>query len=446
MRVCVVGTGPWPCEPGAIVTGPCIRLRQFVEPLAAQRHEVISILLEEHARPSVPIKTCQAAISATPEEILHPELLARRVDLAHTGAVIGVGSLMPVASAARLAGYLDVPCWVDYFGDPLAELHAAQLRQGGTPDITVRDHVWKFVRESLLAGDMFSTVSAPQRHALLGQLGLLGRYGNHWDISRRVHEIPCGVPTEWTEPAERPPFPQVLRDHGVPPDAPFVYFGGSWNVWLDEVTMARALAGALGANNDLRFVCMGVPTGPAGEAIRATLFRDLSDFVAQGRAVDLPPQDAETEGALLAWAGACLSLDRPIPEAELGSRNRLLAMIRWGAFPVVSVEAGLEALLVAEGLAAGIHDANAVRASKEILKACARTPERREEDRARSLDLLKTLTFERTLEPVVDWIAHGARRWTHGSGEGLLDRWAAFPADPEKLFPDAQRKRPWPFR
>ncbi len=446
MRVCVVGSGPWPCEEGAVVTGPCIRLRQFVEPLAANRHEIVAVLLEEKLRERVPIDCCQEAIAVTPEDILDPARIARRVDLAHVSAVVGAGSLMPAAAACRLADHLDCGVWVDYFGDPMAELHAAQLRQGGTPDVTTRDHVWKFVRETALRGDAFSTVSAPQRHALLGQLGLLGRYGNQWHVSRRVHEIPCGVPAEWASPAERPPFPGILREHGLTEDTPYVYFGGSWNVWLDETTMARALIGALGANTDLRFVCMGIPTGPAGETIRAGLFRDLADFVEQGRAIDLPPQSGATEEALLAWAGACLSLDRTIPEAELGSRNRLLAMIRWGAFPVVSVEAGLEALLVAEGLAAGIHEANAVRASKEILRACARTPDRRAEDRRRALLLLETLIFERTVEPLLDWVAHGARRWPAMPQGGLLDAWASFPAEPERLFGEHRRKRPWPFR
>ena len=446
MRICVVGSGPWPCEQGAVVTGPCIRLRQFVEPLAANRYEVVATLLEDKLREEVPVEPCLQAIAATPEEILAPELMARRADLQHVSAVLGVGSLMPAAAACRLADHLGVGCWVDYFGDPMAELHAAQLRQGGTPDVTGRDHVWKFVRETLLRGDAFSTVSTPQRYALLGQLGLMGRYGNHWDVSRRVHEIPCGVPQEWTRPAERPPFPPILREHGLSEATPYVFFAGSWNVWLDEIAMARALTGALGANKSLRFVSAGIPTGPAGEAIREALFRDLADFAKEGRAIDLPPQSGPEEEALLAWAGACLSLDRAIPEAELGSRNRLLAMIRWGAFPVVSVEAGLEALLVAEGLAAGIHDANAVRAAKEILRACARPPEKREDDRRRALTLLETLTFERTLEPVIDWIAHGARRWPQVPRQGLLDAWAAFPAEPENLFPEPRRRRPWPFR
>ena len=56
MRVCVVGMGPWPLERDAIVTGPSIRLRQFIEPLLTARHEVVAILLEEKARQDIPIE------------------------------------------------------------------------------------------------------------------------------------------------------------------------------------------------------------------------------------------------------------------------------------------------------------------------------------------------------------------------------------------------------
>lgn len=443
MRVCVIGCGPWPLESGAVVTGPSIRLRQFIEPLLAARHEVVAILLEETRRSRVPIEGVIAAEAFPPEEILEPGRLAKTVDLSFVKAVFGVGSLMPCASAARLATQLDAACWIDFFGDPLAELHASQLRQGGTPDATARDHIWKFVRETILRGDSFSTVSAPQRHALLGQLGLLGRFGANWDVCRRLHEVPCAVPKSWIDEAPLPPFPAVLIERGMNTNSRYVFFGGSWNVWLDEVTMSKALALALEEDPKLRFVSCGIPTGRAGEQIRRSLFKELESFEKQGRALDLPPQPGRIEEALLAHAGACLSLDRAIPEAELGSRNRLLSMVRWGARPVVSMVAGVEMLLVAEGLASGIDGANAQRAAKEILAACARKPDERETDRRAGLRWLRTVTFEETLRPILEWIDTGATRWPALESGGILDRWAALPANHASLQTGKEKKRSW---
>ncbi len=445
MKICVIGTGPWPREEGAIVTGPSIRLRQFVEPLIQARHEVVVVMLEERRREAIPLPGIKDAAAFSPEEILRPDVLQETVDLSFTDAVFGVGSLMPAAAATRLSYVRQVPCWVDFFGDPMAELHASQLRQGGAPDTTARDHVWKLTREALLHADAFSTVSGPQRHALLGQLGLLGRYGNHWHVCRRVHEIPCAVPESWSEPAERPPFPALLRDRGLGENSRYVYFGGSWNVWLDESSMAAALEKALGDDPELYFVSCGIPTGPAGQQIHQSLMKPLERFRDRGRVIDLPPQSGEVEEAFLAYAGACLSLDRPIPEAELGSRNRLLAMVRWGARPVVSLEAGVETMLVAAGLAAGIDGSNASRAAKEILIACNRSAKNREEDRQAGLEWLRTVTFERTMEPAARWLEEGAPRWPSTISDGLLDRWAGFPADPEKLFGEKEKKKGWFF-
>ena len=444
MKICVIGTGPWPLEEKAVITGPGIRTRQFIEPLRKGKHDVVAILLEGERRHRVPIAEAIAAEAFPPEEILEPARLASEVDLSFVGAVFGVGSLMPATAAARLAAHLSVPCWIDFFGDPIAELHAAQLRQGGTPDFAARDHIWKLMREALLAGDAFSTVSAPQRHALMGQLGLLGRFGNNWSVCQRLHEIPCGVPASWTERVPLPDFPVILRDHGLNERSRYVFFGGSWNVWLDEKTMAQALHSALEEDGELRFVCCGIPTGPAGEQVKQNLLRPLADM-APGRVIDIPPQHLDSESSLLAWAGSCLSLDRPIPEAELGSRNRLLAMVRWGARPVISLEAGLETILAAEGLASGIVEGNWQRAAKEILAGCARSRDQREEDRLAGIEWLRTVSFSRTMEPALEWLSRGAPRWDAIEGEGLVDRWARFPADPALLFGEAGKRKGWSF-
>lgn len=441
MRILLVGFGPHPQEPGALVTGPAIRLRQFLEPLQAAKHDVVVALLEDARRSRPPVPGAAAAEAFPPELIDQPEAVAQALDLNFVEAVFGVGSLLPAYAACRIAEHLKKPCWVDFFGDPLAELHAAQLRQGGLLDTTARDHVWKLMRQALLRGDAFSGVSTPQRYAILGQLGLLGRFGTDWEASRRVAEIPCAVPDDWVRDGQRRPFSPALRELGMTQESRYIFFGGSWNVWLDEGTMAKALAGALREDPQLRFVCCGIPTGPAGEQIRLALLKDLAPFREQGRIHELQPQHLEEESALLSWAGACLSLDRPIPEAELGSRNRLLAMVRWGARPVVSLEAGVEAELVAEGLAAGIVDGNHERAAKEIIAACHRSPEEREDDRQRGLQWLRTVTFGETLRPAVTWLSRGAPRWPATPATGMLDQWASFPADPERLFAQAPAKK-----
>ncbi|CAN5464209.1 hypothetical protein BH09SUM1_BH09SUM1_31430 [soil metagenome] len=444
MSICIIGVGPYPTEAGAVVTAPAIRLRLFTEPFINKKYEVSVALLEDTARAKVPIAGAARAMAFSPDEILNPALVKERLGLDHIRAVFGVGSLMPCTAAARLAQELDCACWIDLNGDPLTELHAAQLRQGGNPDVVARDHIWKLLREALLRGDAFSTVSGPQRYALLGQLGLLGRYGNDWLVSKRLFEIPNGVPKAWSTDNSTPAFPEILKESGMREGARYVFFGGSWNVWMDDATMGKALTAALDADPDLYFVACGIPTGPAGEQVRSSIMKAVSAHRERGHVVELPPQHLDAENALLAHAGTCLSLDRSIPESELGARNRLLPMVRWGARPVISVEAEVETLLVAEGLASGIHQGNWDRAAKEILLACGRSKDERKDDRARGREWLETVVFDRVAEPALQWVANGTARWPACPCDGLLDRWAALPADPEKLFPEKKKKN-WLF-
>ncbi|MDX2177920.1 MAG: hypothetical protein SF028_15775 [Candidatus Sumerlaeia bacterium] len=414
--IVLFGAGPWPLEPGAAVTGPAIRARQFAEPLIAAGHRVRLVLLEAEARAGIAVAGAAGACAVPPERIL---------DAAHTAgalergadAVFGVGSVMPAAAAAALAEHLGLPCWVDFFGDPLAELHALQSSPGAPFDVPRRDQVWRLMRAGLARGDAFSTVSGPQRLALIAQLGLLGRLGADPGAAARVASIPCAVPDAWTEWAPAPPFPRALAQRGVAPEAPLVVFGGSWNVWLDPEATGSLLRRSLERDPQLVAVLAGIPTGDAGERVRGAL---LAAVGGQDRLVDLGTPASGVEEAVLAHAGASVLIDREVPEAYLGSRNRLLAQVRWGVRPVVSTLAEVERELVAADLAADATGQDAVAA---VVRAARRDAGARDSDRRRGLAWLAGVAFTATMEPALRWLDAGAPRWPAPPASGLVDWW-----------------------
>lgn len=444
MKIVLFGSGPWPTEPGALATGPNIRLRRFALPLLAAGHRVTAVMMEAAPRSGVKIDGLDAAEAFVSEDMARPEVIAARIDARGAEAVFGVGSLMPAWGATKLARHLDLPCWVDHNGDPLTENHAALLRTGDAPDMRMRDLVWNLYRESLTGGDAFSAVSGPQRHALLGHLGLLGRYGAFADASRRVHVVPNGLAKEVVEFSPLPPWPLALAERGLAAGTRYVLFSGTWNAWHDGATMGRAAAMALRADAGLHLVLAGLPTGAIGAQVRADFMAALGESV---RVVELPPPLAPEEAALLAHAGACLSMDRMIPEAELGARNRMLPMVRWGAFPVVTPVAEIERQLCAAGMAMAAQVGDADGAAQALVALASRSPELRERDRRAGVDWLAGAVFERTLEPALAWLADGAPRWPSMAGEGLVDRWAQLA--PERIDGGGgtppPRKRFWPF-
>lgn len=417
MDVVLVGCGPWPLEPGAVPIGPAIRLRQFFEPLRGAGHRVAVVLLEGDARGNVPIPGAAIAFALGAADFGDPFVIEKGLGGFRPRAVFGVGSIMPAAVAARLAEHFDCACWVDHFGDPMAELHAAQSRADSV-DIGARDHHWRLFLESLARGDAFSAVSGSQRHALMGQLGLLGRYVADADVCRRLHVIPCGVPEDWLDPVEPPPFPQELADRGIAPGTPFVYFGGSWNVWLDEVAMARALSIVLDREPAVRVVCAGIAVGASGQQVRA---RFLAELGHADRVVELPPLPVDVELAVLAHARACLMLNRCIPEAELGSRNRLLAMARAGTLVVVSGDTEIERQLPGIVVDTGGKVPHAAMALLDAVNG--RRSVNAATDGARC-SYVANVAFAATMHRALAWLEAGAPRWPAPPTPGLVDAWA----------------------
>lgn len=430
----ILGLGPHPDEAGAPVSGPTIRLRQFVQPLVASGADVRVVMLEERARDAPVIPGVERVAVLDPEVIQRPAAVRRALKVRRVDAVLGVGSLMPAVAGVRLAGLLDVPCWVDFFGDPLAEWHAeCSWQAGSAPDRVRKDQVWKFVRECLLGGDAYSVVSVPQAHALLGQLLLAGRIDGAEDLHKRISPIPVAAPETWGEPLEPgAAYPRALAGRGLPEGVPFVLVAGSWTTWMAAGEMGSVLARVLRLRADVHAVVRGgTLDGPHGPVARA-FFDALGPEGFPGRVHDLS-RDACAEQELAAHAAAVLLLDRDVPEAVLGARNRLLALTRGGAravaTPLSQTARELEALDLARLVPVGDLEQAARVLAEEINASNSQRAARRETSAA----LLRRQSYAHTLRPVFDWCDAPAR-WPRRPVQGLVDAWAGFPAEPRRLF------------
>ncbi|MCB2155489.1 hypothetical protein KQI84_11440 [bacterium] len=429
-RLLVLGIGPHPLEANAAISGPTIRLRQFIEPLVEDGHEVHAALLEPAARRSVNLPDVARAAAFTPDQLCDPVEVLRGLGDAKYDAVLGVGSIMPVAAGTRVARKVGCPSWVDLFGDPLAEWHGDVCRPG-EPNYIARDQIWKFLRESLMAGDAFSAVSDHQRDAILGQLTLLGRISAPGPLHHRIETIPVGVPREWSFGYAVQPFPKALRDRGIVSGTPYVFLGGSWTPWMKEGAMGRALRRLLEVNDRVRIVIRGGVEDGSSKAVADRFFEQLGD-VPPKRVVRLEPGEG-SEAAILAHAGTALLLDRDIPESYLGSRNRLLSWIRWGIRPIVSPRSMLAQELVTEGLAGGVDPDNVEEIVAEMRHSLRATALDRNRLARQGCAWLGGCTFHETLRPVLDWVEN-PQHFPADKGDGLLPRWANLPAEPERLF------------
>lgn len=318
-RILLVGAGPLPEDDPVRMGFPNLRTGWFLQALCAEGHEVVLATLDPTACGRAPLPASPAhgpslRLDLDPADATTPGRLAGLARVAD--AIVSAGPFTPARIAATCAG--DRPLWVDLPGDPFAEAAARRVARPGESDPT---DAW--VRATALAiarGDAFSTCSGPQRHALLGQLGLLGRPLE--DLLPRVHSIPPALGGQGLpEGASRT----------RPAGAPLVLaVSGGWNTWLDEETLLVGVLSALDRGAPLRVVVLGgsIPGHHDGAWERFVSTVDCSAhraaFELRGwvRHRDLP--------AALASAHVFLNVDRPGPEPELGSRTRLLFAIHQG--------------------------------------------------------------------------------------------------------------------
>ena len=343
-RILVLGTCPLPFEDTPMNFAPGRRTWQFGQPLAQAGHQVQIAALRtpfvypeetpdvlEYERDGVHIYNIE-------EHVFQQDPFLQELCRSYQpGALIGA-TIYGAAAAGRLP--FDLPRWVDFHGHPMAEAQAKAALDGSDE---VLPYFWAMVKDALEQADRISVSSRFQRHAVIGELGALGRL-NHRTAGTELVEI---VPSALEPRAFDRPTRSLLRGVKVPQEAFIVLWSGGYNVWADCDTLFLALESAMRREPRIWFVSTG------GE-IRG---HDSSTFQAfRRRAADSRYASRFVFEGWLARAGAELYpfesdvgiiLDRFLYEGLLGHRTRILEWMRYG-LPAICSAQGEAAELVRE--------------------------------------------------------------------------------------------------
>ncbi|MFN7143667.1 MAG: glycosyltransferase [Myxococcota bacterium] len=241
------------------------------------------------------------------------------------GAVVTAGTYAPTRAALAHVG--DEPLCVDLPGDPFAD--AQMVAAFGGADAIAAEARAVFV-PALARADAFTTISPASRHALIGQLGVLGRTAR----TPLAYEWAHVTPIAWEFPglAEAPP-----RAPGAPVRVALV---GGFNAWFDDETLLAGLLRAM----DHGAVEVDVVGGPIpghhtlgfarfAAGARASTHADRFRFHGRLPAADL--------ARVLARCTVGVVLDRPGYEPELGSRTRMLLWLHQGLSVVATARCPL---------------------------------------------------------------------------------------------------------
>jgi len=357
MEVVIFGCGPMPNEPHYAVTAPGSRTWQILKTVArgiAPAHaleappRIIVIGLESAARQdasmSVPLSLGSPNGGTVEVEYIPLEPTAFRV-AAETGkagavelpaqphAVVSCASIQPCAMGAVYAARCGSPLWVDVFGDPLAEiqtqvaLHPEDEDSNGHRSVDV----WRLLITALLRGDAFSTLSHPQRFALLGQLGAAGRLNQFTVDPNLVTAIPFAIFPE--------DLPAMPAGRPINPAATFnLLWCGSFNTWMDVDSLVDGFVHASRQNPRIRLIVVG---GRIAGYNTESYDRFVNAIRTAGAEGVVQLLDWQPLGAMPQLYAACdigLCIDQRTYEAELGSRTRIINFLAAGK-PVLSTVA-----------------------------------------------------------------------------------------------------------
>lgn len=422
-RILLLGCSPLPCEPGQAATGPGIRTWQFVKPLLDAGHHVTALCLRAQGSYDgleTPVVRSElvaglAFYNMAVEQFANSGTMRRLARESRPDAILGVASILPNAMAAQLSDM--APLWADVFGDTMSEL---QVKAPYYPEESSAEelfHVWKLLNRVLKSADKFSTLSNPQRHALLGQLALMGRLNRHTADYELVHTIPCGVEGAGEEEnraasavsASAPEHEHLIRGTEVDTSDFVVCWSGSYNTWMDADTLFAGLTEAMRQAPQIKFLSLGGGTKGYDETIyerfveKAMQSPFKENFIFKGWVPfsDVPAYYRECDLGI--------NIDCFSYEAVLGSRNRVLQFLKHGVPVLTTRLSEITELLCHERCVLGFEVGNAQSLAQELLSAINAPARLRSMARKGQAFVLEQFEFAKTLTPCLEWLQHPAR-------------------------------------
>jgi glycosyltransferase involved in cell wall biosynthesis len=376
------------------------RTWQFLEPLTVAGHAVV--LCADCAPGDV---ECDAR-SALPDLAgFHPIVpterrWAARLQAAHDrfrpDCIVAV-NFFPCLYATKLR--TDRPLWMDVYGDQITIQQSFCYRAAsdrGLPT-TIR-----FMKQVLQSGDVFSVCGEPQKHMLVGELAMSNRLNRAtfgFDFLRVI------LPGASGATAAHAHGRASLRSRlGLSLDDFAVLWCGGYNTWTDVDTLFSGVEDAMSRDARIHYVSLGASTyeaaGNVYDRLRSKI--DRSPNAARYHLLGWQPWSEVAQ-----YYGCCdvgLNIDAMHYETLYGTRTRLVEMIAAGLPVITSQGTELSGLLRDLGAGLTFTVGNSNELHDRILRLAADPSLLERLSRAAARVAEEELSFQRTTEPLRDWV------------------------------------------
>jgi glycosyltransferase involved in cell wall biosynthesis len=414
MKVLFLGSCPLPIEEGVPIQGPGLRTWQLAKPVCDAGHTVMALLLRTEG---VYPDSSHDIISSTPYQnflmynmsynaLTDKNQIRKMAEDFKPDAIVGAASVLPNLVASDLVDL--APFWADCFGDPITEIQAKCEVYGSDQCADELFTVWKYYKTILNRADQFSALSNAQNHAIVGQLGFLGRLGFETSGSPLIHTIPCGV--EDVLLFEKQPEP-ILRGNKFPKDAFVVCFSGSYNTWMDLDSLFQGMEESMNRLPNLWFLSIGGGTKGYNEKLYLDFCQKVEHSPHKDRYMLCGWVPFKEVSRYYAESTVGINFDRFTYEGVLGSRNRILQFLAHG-LPVVTTPLSEIAIQLAKrGLVYCFRMKNekgctiVTEPLPDLLEHLSENPNNLKQTGLLAQKIIATeFNYKRTVAPLLDWL------------------------------------------
>ncbi|MCX7919855.1 MAG: hypothetical protein N3A72_09700 [bacterium] len=410
-RILALGVGPLPFENQIKFYGSSIRTWHFIKPLLELGHEICLIAMqlpdpenELNLEKLIRREITDFPSGAKPWIYYSVDELSVFRDIkflkeVHDGfqpdCLLGINT-----HAAWMTAQIpsDKPFWADLNGYAMAE---AQIKSFQDQDDKWIQYFWNMEKTIVARADIFSTVSLPQKYALIGELATFKRLNAQTAGYEFVYHIPNSI-----ENAELKPNRTVLRGVEVADTDFVILWSGSYNTWTDVDFLFTGLTKAMERNPRIKFVSTGGHI--SGHDTRTysrfvtlvnhSRFRDR--FILKGWI----PLDDVTNYYFASNLG--LNIDGNNYEVVFGARNRLNSMMRAGLPILTSLGTEITQILAKEQLALTFPIGDLKTFITHILWAVDHQSELTELGLKAKRFIFEHWTFEKTTRQLQQWVSH----------------------------------------
>lgn len=407
-RIFTIGTGPL-LEPGVTkIGGQCLRTWHFVKPLLEAGHDVALVTLpipdrNAHAPHTLMVNkqygdyTYSAVQTHDPHKML--DLIRHLFKEYEPDCMLGINTF-PSFIACQVP--TQKPVWVDLNGYAMAEGQMRARRYNDDKDLNV---FWQQEQMVVRRADKFSAVSTPQAHALIGELGLMGRL-NRWTSQYRfVTVIPNAVNEIYLRPPD-PSEPRRLRGIVVPQDAFIVLWSGGYNTWTDVGMLTEALTKAMAQNPNMYYVSTGGMVDGHDEITYNQFQKAIADSPYRDRFLLQGWIDAALLPAYYRESSLGLNIDAQNYETLFGARNRLTNMMAAGLPVLTTVGTEISRTIKHHQLGITVEMGNAEQLAAMLVEAASRAQWLREIAEKGKAFAREHYSYTRTTQEVQEWVHH----------------------------------------